>query len=930
MRGRHSRAAVLVAGLVVLLALPGCPDGGDAAGGGGGGGDVAADTGPDGGGGEPCIPACDWRECGPDPTCGTSCGACTAGEVCDKGSCIPPGCVPNCEPVECGRDPVCGSYCGDCPAGETCEAGACVEGTCTPQCGVRECGPDPTCLTSCGTCPEGEHCQDGACVEGECQRQCEGLECGPDLRCGLSCGTCAEGSACEAGHCVSAPVCCAGIQCGPSPVAGCAGESCGTCEANEECMEGTCVCIPLDCELRECGPDGCGGSCGVCDAGCECDVGTGLCMGCGGEPCCEGRECGTEPCQGTSCGACAAGEECSDAGQCIPIGCEPQCGARECGPDPLCGDSCGSCADGCACSADGQCLCGVEGACANDHDLPILNEADEVALVQQCVLNSECPRPECYSACIQQALLISDPCADCYGALAACGVEHCIQRCLADQGGVDCLACLGEFCMAAFETCAGIELVPCTPDCEAVECGPDPVCGLNCGRCPPNQHCEEGACVPGPCEPQCGELECGPDPVCGLPCGPCPLGERCVAGLCEPIGPPPGDACNNAADLAILSEADPAAVAQTCLLGGVCGLDDPACISRCIADETGLSAACAQCFGVTSICAIENCLGSCVADPGGAECMACLDTFCLADFEACSGVTWGGGDCVPQCGERECGPDPVCGVSCGECGLGAECRAGLCQPVVPPGDACANAEDLAILNSVDAQAVAETCVLEAGCGTDEACLAACVAAETGISEACAECYGALAGCGIRSCLLDCYNDPGGELCLACLDANCMADFEACSGVTWGGGGTCTPQCGFGQECGPDGCGGVCGECALGEFCQQGQCVAQPEDACANEADLAILPTLDFEGLVTSCLLNCWTDQACLSACVAQETGLSEGCSSCLGAAGVCVAESCLDLCLQDPTGQACLDCALDTCGPGFEACSGVPLPVMPL
>jgi len=924
MRGGLSRGLVLIAGIVALALLPGCPDGGDADGGGGGGGDTTTDTGPDGGG-EPCVPACDWRECGPDPACGSSCGACTGGEVCDKGSCIPPGCTPDCAPVECGRDPVCGSYCGDCPGGETCQAGVCVEGTCTPQCGRRECGPDPGCFTSCGTCPGGEHCEDGTCVPGECQPLCGERECGPDPRCGLSCGTCEAGT-CQAGQCVSAPDCCANVECGPSPVAGCEGQSCGTCEANETCLEGVCVCQP-QCGGRECGPDGCGGVCGTCEPDCVCGA-QGTCS-CGEEPCCDGRECGPDPCLGTSCGNCPEGEQCTDTGQCIPTGCEPVCGERVCGPDPVCGDSCGTCEAGCLCSADGRCLCENLGACANEHDLPILNEADEVALVQTCVLNSECPQPTCYGDCFEQELGISADCADCYGELAACGLQRCIQRCLADQGGGDCLACLDQFCMTAFEACAGIELLPCEPECGERQCGPDPVCGVSCGACPQNEHCEDGVCVPGACVPQCGQRECGPDPVCGRSCGVCPDGERCNAGFCEPLLPPPEDACNNAADLAILNEADPAAVAQTCLVNGGCSFSDAACISRCIAQETGLSAACARCFGETSVCALENCLNVCLADPGGAGCLDCLDLHCLEDFEACSGVTWGGGECVPQCGQRECGPDPVCGVSCGTCPDGERCAGGFCEPLLPPpDDACANAADLAILNTVDAQQVAQTCVLAAGCGTDEACITACIAAETGISDACAACYGGLASCGMAFCLLDCYQDPGGPACLGCLDANCMAEFEACSGITWADE-DCTPQC-TDRDCGPDGCGGTCGTCADGETCSAGQCVALPQDACDNASDLALLPNLDFEGLVTTCLLSCWTDQECLTGCVQQETGLSAGCSACVGAAGVCVAELCLNDCLQDPTGMACLLCAANNCGPGFETCSGVPLPVLPL
>ena len=43
--------------------------------------------------------------------------------------------------------------------------------------------------------------------------------------------------------------------------------------------------------------------------------------------------------------------------------------------------------------------------------------------------------------------------------------------------------------------------------------------------------------------------------------------------------------------------------------------------------------------------------------------------------------------CVPDCGGRTCGVDPVCGVSCGVCGAGSACNdSGMCQaqPSEPP------------------------------------------------------------------------------------------------------------------------------------------------------------------------------------------------------------------------------------------------------
>jgi hypothetical protein len=56
---------------------------------------------------------------------------------------------------------------------------------------------------------------------------------------------------------------------------------------------------------------------------------------------------------------------------------------------------------------------------------------------------------------------------------------------------------------------------------------------------------------------------------------------------------------------------------------------------------------------------------------------------------------------------------------------------------------------------------------------------------------------------------------------------CGADWDQTRPAT-GPGCSCTAQC-TGKQCGPDGCGGSCGECDGGATCdQQGQCIAPPD------------------------------------------------------------------------------------------------------
>ncbi len=39
-------------------------------------------------------------------------------------------------------------------------------------------------------------------------------------------------------------------------------------------------------------------------------------------------------------------------------------------------------------------------------------------------------------------------------------------------------------------------------------------------------------------------------------------------------------------------------------------------------------------------------------------------------------------------------------------------------------------------------------------------------------------------CGATACVTDCLEDPQSAPCLACMETNCAADFEACAGVPY--------------------------------------------------------------------------------------------------------------------------------------------------
>jgi hypothetical protein len=58
-------------------------------------------------------------------------------------------------------------------------------------------------------------------------------------------------------------------------------------------------------------------------------------------------------------------------------------------------------------------------------------------------------------------------------------------------------------------------------------------------------------------------------------------------------------------------------------------------------------------------------------------------------------------NCTPRCGDSECGPDPICQTSCGECAANLECIDGTCHASVPlrkNGETCAGNSDCASSN----------------------------------------------------------------------------------------------------------------------------------------------------------------------------------------------------------------------------------------
>jgi len=180
--------------------------------------------------------------------------------------------------------------------------------------------------------------------------------------------------------------------------------------------------------------------------------------------------------------------------------CLPYCGLATCG-DNLCGGSCGECGNGYSCS-NGQCLL-------------------------DCIPNTAI---KCHNGDLHNY----DSCDNLGGVATTC-LWGCVE------GSTQCGACV--------------------PQCNPPLCGPDPICGSDCGPCCPNGACDNGencstcpqdcACATCPngvcdnnetcasCSDDCGACPTCPNGACdnGETCGTCPqdcpCGPECGNGQCE-------------------------------------------------------------------------------------------------------------------------------------------------------------------------------------------------------------------------------------------------------------------------------------------------------------------------------------------------------------------------------------------------------------
>jgi hypothetical protein len=462
------------------------------------------------------------------------------------------------------------------------------------------------------------------------------------------------------------------------------------------------------------------------------------------------------------------------------------------------------------------------------------------------------------------------------------------------------------------------------------QCGPDPLCGISCGSCEPNEACNAaGQCVAN-CVPDCTNRQCGLDPVCGTSCGTCGANEFCDAqGQCQPVCVPDcagrecgPDGCGGTCGACVLPEVCNAQGQCACTpdcAGRECGPDG--CGGSCGTCQAGQECTLAgQCVGCT-----PNCAGlQCGPDPVcGVSCGTCqLPDVCNASGQCV---------CVPDCTGRQCGPDPACGQSCGTCPVGMECSAlGQCQ--APPGehgDLCVDSTDCGAGLGCIMLITGELGYCGAGCSCSDG--SGCPA---GLDPApvCLWNLGSTCGCGYlcpNGQASECPDGGQGWLCYAITGGfACAVD-------------SCQANC-AGRQCGPDPtCGANCGLCQAGQVCDAaGQCVAggqQLGEPCTfgavNAGSGACTTGLECLGLPEDPSYPCSTDQNCIDQgfyanwnpdCVVGTGCGVSFCASICGTGNTCPAGYAPTMvgstCYCIPANTCTPDCAGRQCGP--DGCGG--------
>lgn len=401
-----------------------------------------------------------------------------------------------------------------------------------------------------------------------------------------------------------------------------------------------------------------------------------------------------------------------------------------------------------------------------------------------------------------------------------------------------------------------IESIPCIDSFTCPEGMKCDTAAHICAYCLVDEDCGKGyRCIGGECmkgQGCGGKTPCPPPLVCDE------NNEVCVECL-KDLDCPQGFICKNKA---CVKKPEDCTKDMICPEGKVCDTAFGVCV-ECLEDKDCKNSF--YCLKATHECKKQNCLvgtKTCVEN----TVMICNHNGSGWDIlkECKQGQMCSNGVCVdgckPNCAGKQCGSDG-CGGVCGVCQGDEVCLNGKCESLMP----CSWA--------------ANQCMMQCNGGFDD-CVKEC-SGQLGQVEkvefmdfiSCIKknCIGS--GAGLFLCLSQAIES---KMCKKEVDA-CLKCIPNCSGKECGPNGCggicgvckgssqcvnfkcleqCVPDC-KDKECGEDGCGGVCGVCLNGSYCKDGKCIGgQGSMDCK-------------QGL--QCMSACFGDEVCMNKCYYQMT-----------------------------------------------------------
>ena len=672
--------------------------------------------------------------------------ACTLGDQCQKGQCVPVVTALCGAPQSCG-DSSCSNECwsvpecdpaagclefpvdGPCDDGLPCHSGdQCVGGLCVPGAESLLCDDGSSCTTdSCddaaGGCvhvPDSVLCDDGyECTVDKCDSSLSG---GNPSGCSYESNSklCNDSNPCTTGICVAHSGCqfvfnsapcedgdactdgdkCKSGKCKPGDkVCPCNDDANCTVVGGGECA-GVWHCIANQCVLESAAKKPCDASnLGPCIVS-FCDTASGTC------------KVETLP-NGSTCDdgdACVLGENCQD-GTCIG-------GAKlTCDDGNLCTDDSCDLEAGCV-SVNNVLPCDDGDSCTGD-DHCALGACQASTSICECKADSDCIQP--FDLCAGQVRCIDNSCQLDPGTVVVCEPVGACQSAVCESASGLCIvtvkpdqtpctdknACSGgDYCFDG--SCLTKSTLNCDDgnSCTLDTCNPESGCvhaategGCNDGNsCTSNEQCELGQCVAtvNLCVENCdngkdddgdGDVDC--------------LDSDCIdTGQCGLCANTPFIQCGDKATPGTLFDESPTQLAFTACGGSV----DPNRSYRFVTNQSGnVSITLAQgngSFGlwVHSSKEDQSCdIGACKAEGEELDFVASAGHLYHVVVEKLAkggpsnfslNVTCNSG-CKPDCSSNDCGPDG-CGGSCGDCNDGNPCSVnscefGLCTAVSIPG-----------------------------------------------------------------------------------------------------------------------------------------------------------------------------------------------------------------------------------------------------